>query len=189
MKALVAALLLAFGALATGRPVTVTVTKHQQIDGTHLLVHEAIVDAPRADVWRAVSTAEGWKEWAAPLAWTPPDRPDLIETSYTPGARPGDASTIRQQVLLRLPERLMIFRTVKAPKGFAHFDTFTNVLSVVELDQVGERRTRVSLIGSPYPNTDAGRRLLGFFEKGNTISLDRLRARFARPARARAATR
>lgn len=183
--------LLAAMLLAVTEPVTadaeVTVTKHRQADGSHLLVHEVLVDAPRADVWRAVSTVEGWKEWAVPVAWAP--KPDIIETSYTHDAKPGDPSTIRQQVLLRLPERLMIFRTVKAPARFPDFDTFTNVLSVFELEPAGERRTRVRLLGSPYPDTDAGRRLLGFFEKGNRISLDRLRARFAQPAPAKAATR
>ena len=177
MNALVAALLLALAAPAAAAE-PATVTRQQQPDGNHLLVHETIVEAPRADVWRAVSTAEGWKEWAAPAAWSPAGRPDVIETSYKPGAKPGDPSTIQQLVLLRLPERLMIFRTIKAPDGFPDFDTFAGVLSVLELEALDERRTRVRLIGSPYPDTDAGRRLLGFFEKGNRSSLEQLRARF-----------
>lgn len=185
MKTLLAAMLLSVTA-PVAADAEVTVTKHRQADGNDLLVHEVLVDAPRTDVWRAVSTAEGWKEWAAPVAWAP--RPDVIETSYTREAKPGDPSTIRQQVLLRLPERLMIFRTVKAPARFPDFDTFTNVLSVFELEPAGERRTRVRLLGSPYPDSEAGRRLLGFFEKGNRISLDRLRARFARPKPAKPAT-
>lgn len=178
MNAIVATIFLALAAQAASEP-PVSAVRHQQPDGNHVLIHEVVVDAPRADVWRAVSTAEGWKQWAVPVAWVPAGRPDVIETSYTREARPGDASTIQQKVLLRLCERLIIFRTVKAPSRFPDFDTFTNVLSILELEPLGQRRTRVRLIGSPYPDTAAGKRLLGFFERGNRMSLDKLRARFA----------
>jgi uncharacterized protein YndB with AHSA1/START domain len=153
-------------------------TKGRAPDGSHLLVHEAVVNAAPADVWAAISTAEGWKSWAVPAAWAP--APDMIETSYTPTAKPGDPSTIRQQVLIRVPERLMVFRTVKAPDRFPDFDTYAKVVSAFELEPAGEGRTRVRLTGTGYADTEAGRRLLGFFEKGNQVSLDALKASFAR---------
>ena len=187
MNVVLTSVFLSLAAPAASEP-PVSAVRHQQSDGNHILIHEVVVDASRAEVWSAVSTADGWRQWAAPAAWVPAGRPDVIETSYTPGARPGDPSIIRQQVLLRLPQRLMIFRTVKAPARFPDFDTFTNVLSILELEPLGGRRTRVRLIGSPYPDTEAGRRLIMFFEKGNRVSLDRLRARFAQPAPAKAAT-
>ena len=172
MRNLIAALL---GVAATAAAQAATMTRAP--DGTHLLSHEVVVDAPPAEVWAAVSTVDGWKSWAVPVAWSP--APDLIETSYTPTAQPGDSSTIRQQVLLRLPERLMVFRTVKAPAGFPDFDTFAKVVSAFELEPAGEGRTRVRLTGSGYADSEAGRRLLGFFERGNAQSLEALRARFA----------
>jgi hypothetical protein len=152
-------------------------------DGSHLLMHEAVVDAEPAEVWAAVSTAEGWKSWAVPVAWAPAG--DLIETSYTPTAKPGDSSTIRQQVLLRIPGRLMVFRTVKAPERFPDFGTYAKVVSAFELEPAGDGRTRVRLTGTGYEDSEAGRRLLGFFERGNQVSLDALKARFAKPAGAR----
>jgi hypothetical protein len=155
-------------------------TKERAPDGTHLLMNEAVVDAAPAEVWAAISTAEGWKSWAVPVAWTPAG--DMIETSYTPSAKPGDPSTIRQQVLLRMPERLMVFRTVKAPAGFPDFDTYAKVVSAFELEPAGDGRTRVRLTGAGYEDSEAGRRLLGFFEKGNQASLDALKARFAKAA-------
>ena len=146
-------------------------------DGRHSLVHEAVVEAAPADVWQAISTAEGWRTWAVPVAWAP--APDLIETSYTPTARLGDPSTIQQRLVASVPGRILVFRTVRAPQGFPNFDTYAQVTSVFELEPAGERRTRVRLTGTGYADTEAGRQLLGFFREGNRVSIERLRQRFA----------
>ena len=174
MKRMIAALLLG---LAAASPAAAA-TKERAPDGTHVLVNETMVDAAPTDVWAAISTAEGWKRWAVPVAWAP--SADTIETSYTPTAVPGDPSTIRQQVLIRVPRRLMVFRTVKAPERFPDFDTYAKVVSAFELEPAGEGGTRVRLTGTGYADTEAGRRLLGFFEKGNQVSLDALKAYFAK---------
>ena len=158
---------------ATG-PVSVSVRRRS--DGRSDLVHEAVVEAPVAEVWQAISTAPGWTTWAVPVAWTP--APDLLETSYTPTARPGDPSTIRQQIVAAVPERLLVFRTVRAPQGFPNFDTYAQVTSLMELEPIGEGRTRVRLTGAGYADTEAGHQLLGFFRDGNRVSLERLRQRF-----------
>jgi uncharacterized protein YndB with AHSA1/START domain len=176
MKRMMAALLLGLAAVSAAP----AATRERAPDGTHLLVHEAVVEAAPEEVWTAISTAEGWKRWAVPVAWAP--APDTIETSYTPTAKPGDASTIRQQVLLRVPRRLMVFRTVKAPAGFPDFDTYSKVVSAFELEPAGDGRTRVRLTGTGYDDSEAGLRLLGFFEKGNQASLEALRKRFATAA-------
>jgi uncharacterized protein YndB with AHSA1/START domain len=154
----------------------IAVTKSRGIDGSHSLTHETIVEAPVADVWAAISSVEGWKSWAVPVAWA--TEPNLIETSYDPAAKPGDKSTIRQRLLAQVPGRMLVFSSVKAPDGFPHFDTFAKVTSIFELEPVDARRTRVRLTGSGYADSDAGRQLLGFFEQGNKVSLDQLRTRF-----------
>jgi uncharacterized protein YndB with AHSA1/START domain len=145
-------------------------------DGRHSLVHETIVAAPVSEVWQAISSIEGWRTWAVPVAWAP--EPDIIETSYTPTAQPGDPSTIRQRVIASVPGRLLVFRTVRAPARFPHFDTYAQVTSLFELEPVGDNRTRVRLTGAGYADTEAGRQLLGFFREGNRVSLERLRQRF-----------
>jgi uncharacterized protein YndB with AHSA1/START domain len=154
----------------------VALSSAQGPDGRHNLVHETIVAAPAAEVWRAISTVEGWRTWAVPVAWAP--ERDIIETSYTPTAQPGDPSTIRQRILASIPGRLLAFRTVKAPERFPNFDTFAEVTSVFELEPLGENRTRVRLTGAGYADTEAGRGLLAFFREGNRVSLERLRRRF-----------
>jgi len=155
-------------------PVAVSTTRGG--DGRHNLVHETVVAAAPAEVWRAISTVEGWRTWAVPVAWAP--EPDVIETSYTPTARSGDPSTIRQRIVAAVPERLLVFRTIRAPERFPHFETYAQVVSLFELDPAGDNRTRVRLTGAGYADSEAGGQLLAFFREGNRVSLERLRQRF-----------
>lgn len=154
----------------------VSIAETRALDGTTTLIHETIVDAPLEQVWRAIATAEGWREWAVPIAWQQGE--DELETSYDPAARPGGPQTIRHRVLARVPGRMIAFRTVKAPEGFPHFDLFGRTTGLFELEPVGESRTRVLVIGAGYPDSEAGRQLLGFFRDGNRITLERLQRRF-----------
>lgn len=156
----------------------VSVAKHIEADGTHTLVHEVVVDAPAGEVWAAISTAEGWKTWAVPVAWMPPGNPDILETSYNPAARPGSPETIQQRFLARIPGRLLAFRTVKAPAKFPHWEAYRLVSSIFELEPLGPAKTKVRLTGVGYPDSPAGKQLIGFFERGNSASLEWLRTRF-----------
>ena len=153
-------------------PVSVSAT---MADGAHVLVHEVVIEAPASEVWEAVATARGWTTWAVPVAW---QERDILETSYSAAASPGDATTIRQQILVSEPGRRLVFRTVKAPDGFPHFDAYREVVNTITLEPMGEDRTRVRLTGTGYPDSEAGRVLLGFFREGNRATLEQLRERF-----------
>jgi uncharacterized protein YndB with AHSA1/START domain len=172
------ALALALGASAAGAKSEAQWRTIVEADGSRTLVHEVEVEAPAAQVWRAIATVEGWRSWAVPLARTVEGDLDLLETSYDPAAAPGGPGTIRQHFVARIPGRMLAFRTVKAPQGFPDFETFTSVVNIFELEPRGERRTLVRLTGHPYPDNEAGRRLLAFFQRGNRTSLDMLRTRF-----------
>jgi uncharacterized protein YndB with AHSA1/START domain len=148
-----------------------------EADGSHTLVHEILVEAPPGAVWQAISTPEGWMSWAVPVARIA--GPDLIETSYDKASEPGGPATIRQSFVARIPGRMLAFRTVKAPSGFTDAEAFAEVVNVFELVPHGERQTLVRLTGSNYPAGPAGARLLAMFTRGNSISLENLRRRFA----------
>ena len=61
--------LLAFAlALSTMAPLAAAQTI-VEADDTRTMAVEAWVPAAPADVWEAVTTAEGWKSWAVPAAW------------------------------------------------------------------------------------------------------------------------
>lgn len=146
-------------------------------DGTRTLTHQLVVPAPVDQVYAALTTPEGWRTWAVRSAWVSASDPDLMETSYAPGAGEGDPRNIRQRYLLRVPNRLVAFRTVQAPAGFPHAEEFYRVTHLIELEPAsGGTRVRLSNIG--YPAGAAGDTLIGFFREGNRTSLEQLRARF-----------
>jgi len=178
MRALALAAVLLFAAPGAALAQDVKVSKTVEADATTTMVHEILVDATPAEVWTAISTAEGWMGWAVPMARTVGGDPDLIESSYDPAATPGGPDTIRQRFGARVPGSSLAFRTVKAPAGFPHWDEYQKVTSVFELEAVGAR-TRVRLVSRGYPGSDGGRSLVGFFEGGNAMALGNLRQRFA----------
>jgi uncharacterized protein YndB with AHSA1/START domain len=175
-RMLMALILLFVPTLAAAQPVTMN--ERREADGSSTLSHEIVIDAPSAEIWTAVATAAGWRTWAVPVAWDAPVEPETLETSYARNAQPGDPTTIRQRILARIPGRLLVFRTVKAPDGFPNFETFARTTGFIELEPLGERRTRVRITGTGYADSEAGRQIIGFFRDGNRISLERLRDRF-----------
>lgn len=172
-----AALALA-AAPATAAGEQVGVSSRQEADGTTTQTHEVIVPASVDQVWEAISTPLGWMTWAVPIARISADDPDVLETSYDAGATPGGPQTIQQRFLARIPNRLLVFRTIKAPEGFPHWAEYSQVTSVFEL-QADVNGTRVRLYSAGYPDSDGGRELLKFFGTGNAETLQHLQLRFA----------
>lgn len=179
MIKLIAALVL-LGATAPALAASPAVTEQvrSEADGTSSLSHSVIVPASPAAVWAAISTAKGWTTWAVPVAWLASDRPLVIETSYNPAARPGDAMNIKTEFTALAPEKKLVFRTVKAPEGFPHFEALRRVVQTFELSPEGSG-TRVSLTGTGYGADPSGQAMLAFFKGGNRVSLEMLRDRFA----------
>jgi uncharacterized protein YndB with AHSA1/START domain len=144
----------------------VAVQKRVEADGTHTLVHEVVVDAPAREVWAAISTADGWKSWAVPVARVPAGRPDILETSYDPAAKPGDAGAIHQQFLAKVPERLLVFRTVKAPDRFPHWESYKLVTSVFELEPAGSKEDPSAAYRGRVCRQRCGQAAVELFRKG-----------------------
>ncbi len=152
-------------------------TVRTEADGSRTLVTEAIAPASPAFVWKVIATVEGWGSWAATHAWATDD-PDVIETAYAPDARPGQPGNIRQRIVSREPGRRIVFRTIKTPEGFPHAAAFMGVTHDFEIAPDGSG-TRLRLTGTNYPAGEEGDALLGFFKRGNRITIDRLVARLA----------
>jgi uncharacterized protein YndB with AHSA1/START domain len=156
------------------------VSTHEMVldDGSRVLRHEIVVEAPLEAVWQAFTTSEGWMSWAVPFAHVDFRVGGLIETSYDPSAGRGNPANIHNRILSFLPMRMLSFQAVKAPPGFPHADLLPNLHSVVEFEAVGDDRTRVSISGVGYRAGEDYAQLYEYFRSGNAWSFEQLNRRF-----------
>ena len=176
---LAALCLFACATQALAAPPAVSELVRHEPNGTYSLTHAVVVPAAPEQVWSAITTADGWMTWAVPVAWISADRRDVIETSYNPAAKPGEAMNIENEFLARVPGRRLVFRTIKAPAGFPHFEALRQVTQTFDLTPEDDG-TRVSLTGTGYRGDESGQAVLAFFKGGNRVSLEMLRERFAK---------
>lgn len=145
--------------------------------GGFVLRHEAVVPAPLADVWEAVTTSEGWRSWAVPFAEVDFRLGGRIETSYDPDAVAGRPENIVSRILAFLPGRMIAFQAEQAPPDFPRPELLDGLFSVVELSPEADG-TRVAVSGVGYTDSPGHRELRRFFEQGNAWTLEQLVKRF-----------
>ena len=152
-------------------------------DGTRTLRQSVVVAAPVAAVWTAFTTTEGYLSWAMPVASVDFRVGGIIEASYLRGARLGDANNIRNEIIAFAPERMFAIRNRNVPSD-APFDaaTFQSLHTVVLFDDVGNGRTRVTIVQPGYASGENYAKLWSFFEWGNGATLAALRDRFVNGA-------
>jgi uncharacterized protein YndB with AHSA1/START domain len=148
-------------------------------DGTRTMHLSIEVPAPVAEVWAALTTSEGWRGWAAPMAQVDFRLGGVIETSYNIAAAPGAHGNIRNEIIAFAPQRMFAIRNVQAPPKTA-FDvpTFQSLHTVVLVDPVDERRTRVSFVQPGYRAGEPWDTVYKHFAWGNAWTLEQLKARF-----------
>ena len=169
-------LLTATAALAASAVVD---TSRAEPDGTRTMHLSIEVPAPAADVWTALTTSEGWRGWAAPVAQVEFRLGGIIETSYNPDAAPGAPGSIRNEIVAYLPQRMFAIRNVQAPPKTA-FDvaTFQSLHTVILVEPVDQRRTRVAFVQPGYRGGEPWDTVYKHFSWGNAWTLDQLKARF-----------
>ena len=157
-------------------------TSFTEPNGDRAIALAVTVPAPPAEVWRALSTADGWKSFAVKMAVVDLRVGGMIETSYDATARPGARDNIKNQILAYLPGRLLVIRNVQAPSDFKHAEEFGRTVTAIEIEPQGAAASRVRLTAmgfGPGPAFDA---LLAQFRMGDGWTLEALRKRFATPA-------
>lgn len=155
-------------------------TSYKAADGARVLRHELVAPASAAEVYAALTTAEGWRTWAVPFAVMTPafGAGAIIETSYNPNAKPGEATNIKNKVLAYIPERMLAFQAVQAPAGFKHAAELAQIFTVAELELLDAKRTRIRLSMLGYGEGQAFDELYAHFAKGNAWTMTKLSERF-----------
>lgn len=153
---------------------------HVGADGARVLQQSIEVPAEREAVWRAFTTTDGFRSWAAPFASIEFRLGGFIEASYDPASMVGAPTNIRNEIVAFAPLRMLAIRNRQAPPG-APFDaaTFQRLHTVILFEPAGSGGTRVTLL---MPGVGAGEAFDGVyrhFERGNAWTLQQLYKRFA----------
>lgn len=146
--------------------------------------HEAVLDAPPAEVWRLWTTAEGLREWHAPHVAFELALGGRMSTEYDPSGTLGDAGTIVNRILAFEPERMLTIQVETPPAKFPFPEEVLAMWTVIDLEPVDDgRRTRLRVTGLGFGEGERFEQLRGFFERGNAITVERLaeRIRAGRP--------
>jgi uncharacterized protein YndB with AHSA1/START domain len=107
------------------------------------IVVETVVAAPRADVWRAWTTPEGWKAFFGAEARIGAVAGAPFEVLFDPSAPPGSRGAEDCTVLSFVPEEMFSF-TWSAPPKFPRARAVRTWV-VVDFEALSPRATRVRL--------------------------------------------
>ncbi len=153
-------------------------TSVTQPDGARILRESIVIAAPRQALWNAFATSDGLRSWEAPVAAIDLRVGGALEASYDPKARLGDPNNIKHEVLGFLPGELLLFRNVQAPHGFKHQDLFARTTTIIQFEDAGPGRTKVTVSGVGYGTGKDFDELYAFFHAGNAYLLEMLKAHF-----------
>lgn len=168
-------------ALGTGPAAAQDVANCARVEpgGERTLCHEIVIAAPAAEVWRLFSTSEDLNSWVAPVAAIDLRVGGTFESSYNPSSRIGAPGNIRNRVVAFAPESLLVLQVAEAPTGFPHPNEVRELTTVIALESIDEAHTRVRVTMLGYREGAAFDALYGFFDRGNALTLEHLRARVA----------
>ena len=139
-------------------------------------VLEVEIDGSIDDVWAAFTTTEGLKSWVAPLADIDFKVGGKWRANYNKDGKLGDATTIENTILCYDPKRMIALKATGFPEGFAFKDAAKDTWSVFYFASVSDSKTKITIVGLGYNDTEQSKKMRSFFETANKYSMDQLRA-------------
>ena len=184
MKPMIAALALVLAAtpaLATPGHPDVVDTSSIDAGGARVLQLSIDLNAPTKAVWDAFTDPIQIKRWEAPLAIVDLRQGGTMEESYNPKATPGDAQNIRHDIIAYVPGRMLVFRNTNAPSALPGRESYKQVVSILEVQNLGNGRARLILSQTGYAKTPAFDGLYAFFSEDNAELMETLKAALETP--------
>jgi uncharacterized protein YndB with AHSA1/START domain len=158
---------------------TVHMVMHRKTEADpHRLVSEAIIDAPREQVWKAFATKEGQESWNVAHAEIDCRVGGKMLTHYDANGKIGDPNTIENIILALDPGHMLTIQVGKPPAQFPFKEAIKNVWTVIYLEEVSSKQTRVRVVGNGYGDDEESQKLRSFFDKGNSYTLQKLQEKF-----------
>ncbi|HEY7852999.1 MAG TPA: SRPBCC domain-containing protein [Caulobacteraceae bacterium] len=173
-------ILTAAAALTLAAPVVAAPAKNPDVidtsfvtaDGARDLQQSAVIDAPVAALWKSFVDPAEFKRWNSPVSAIDMRVGGSLEASYNPKAAIGDPNNIKHRVITFLPEKLIVFQNIQAPKELPGAAAFQRTVIIVQFEPLGPARTKVTLSCTGWGNDPASDRLYRFFEAGNAEELE-----------------
>lgn len=142
------------------------------------LVHEGIVEAPLAKVWKVWSTSEGLRQWMAPHAEIELSVGGLMRVNYLSDGHLGDSQTIVNTILSFDPERMISIKVVKIPDGFPFPNAIIKMWSVIYFAAIDANRTTIREVSLGFSSDNESQKMREFFNSGNRATMLQLQKYF-----------
>src|SRR2546422_81861 len=147
-------------------------------DGSRVLQHSTVVPATRLRLWEALTTTEGVRSWAVPVAKVDFRLGGIWESTYRLDGAIGDAGNIKNRYISFLPPRMISIQAIAAPPNFPHRELLPEIFTVIELEELAPKSVRVTVSMVGYRSGQGYDAIYKHFEAGNAYSLRNLYKRF-----------
>lgn len=138
------------------------------------VVYETEIDADIRAVWTAFTTKEGLQAWMAPLVELDLSVGGKLRANYNPQGELGDSNTIENTILSFDPQHMLSLKATKFPQGFPFEAAAKETWSVFYFAELPSSRTRITVVGLGYTDSEPSRLMRSFFATANQHSLDKL---------------
>lgn len=150
-------------------------------DGARDLQQSIVMNAPVAVLWKSFTDPTEFKRWNTPVAAIDMRVGGSLEASYDPKHAIGDRDNIRHRVITFLPERLIVFQNIQAPRMLPGAEAFQRTVIVLQFEPLGPARTRITLSCTGWGNDPASDRLYRFFQEDNAELLEKWKHVYEEP--------
>lgn len=139
-------------------------------------VFEVEINASVDDIWDAFITTDGLRSWVAPLADIDLKVGGKWRANYNKNGKLGDAKTIENTILCYDPKRMISLKATGFPEGFEFEAAAKETWSVFYFTPVSKAKTKITVVGLGYNDTEKSKKMRSFFETANKYSMDQLSA-------------
>jgi len=151
----------------------VTDTSFTTADGARDLQQSVVINAPVAVLWKSFTDAHEFARWNSPVAAIDMRVGGSLEASYDPKHVIGDPDNIKHRVITFLPERLIVFQNIQAPRMLPGAAAFQRTVILVQFEPLGPSVTKVTLSVTGWASDAASDRLYRFFSEDNAEELEK----------------
>ena len=145
-------------------------------------VNEGVVPAPIDEVWKVLTTSEGYKALGPALAVVDLRVGGTIRSRYRADGTLGDAETIENVILAYEPPTMIAMRIQKTPATFQFKEAWKKPWTVTTLTPVDGGQTHIRTTSLGYGSDEESLAMRRFFERGNQQTIETLRRHFGAPA-------